>query len=90
MIYDEDPLRRRPRKSTVRRMRQGGCVWVAENLGKWPFKARADLQNQAIGWLRKGFSSLGGEMVVRFPRIWLSSEVMSVKVSECYLGNMIF
>jgi len=24
------------------------------------FQTRADLQNQAIGWLRKGYSSLGG------------------------------
>ena len=31
------------------------------------FQARADLQNQAIGWLRKGYSSLGGGTVVRFP-----------------------
>ena len=26
-----------------------------------------DVQNQTIGWLRKGCSSLGGETVVRFP-----------------------
>ena len=37
------------------------------------FRTRADLQNQAIGWLRKGYSSLGGGTVVRFPRIWMSS-----------------
>ena len=33
----------------------------------------ADLQNQAIGWLRKGCRSLGGGAVVRFPRIWMPS-----------------
>ncbi len=36
MIYDEDPFRRRPRKSTVRRKRQEGCVWMAETMGNWP------------------------------------------------------
>ena len=34
---------------------------------------RANLQNQAIGWLPKGCRSLGGGTVVRFPRIWSSS-----------------
>ncbi|MCZ6530321.1 MAG: hypothetical protein O6949_08315 [Chloroflexi bacterium] len=33
------------------------------------FRARADLQNQAIGWMRKGYSSLGGGTVVRISRI---------------------
>ena len=37
------------------------------------FRTRADLQNQAIGWLRKGYSSLGGGTVVRFPRVWMAS-----------------
>ena len=36
MICDQDPLRRRPRKSTVRRKRQEGCVWMAEIMGNWP------------------------------------------------------
>jgi hypothetical protein len=30
------------------------------------FQARANLQNQAIGWLPKGCSSYGSGMVVRF------------------------
>ncbi len=34
---------------------------------------RADYQNQAIRWLRKGCSSLGGGTVVQFPRSWMSS-----------------
>ena len=32
-------------------------------------RTRANLQNQAIGWLRKGSRSLGSGTVVRFPRI---------------------
>ena len=35
------------------------------------FQARADYQNHAIGWLHRGYSSLGGGKVVRFPRIWM-------------------
>ena len=41
MIYDEDPFRRRPRKSTARRKQQEKCVWMAENPGKWPSKRGA-------------------------------------------------
>ena len=33
----------------------------------------ADLQNQTIGWLRKGCSSLVGGTLIRFPRIWMAS-----------------
>ncbi len=36
MIYDEDPFRRRPRKSTARRKRQEKCVWMTENTGELP------------------------------------------------------
>nr|ABZ06078.1 hypothetical protein ALOHA_HF4000005I08ctg1g5 [uncultured marine microorganism HF4000_005I08] len=36
MICDEDPLRRRPRKSTARRKRQEKGVWMTENMGKLP------------------------------------------------------
>jgi hypothetical protein len=51
---------------------------MAENLGKWPSKRgpitkiRADYQNHALGWLQRGYHSLGGRKVVRFPRIWMS------------------
>ena len=41
MIYDEDPFRRRPRKSTARTKQQEKCVWMAENPGKWPSKRGA-------------------------------------------------
>ncbi len=41
--------------------------------GQMAFQKRADLQNPAVGWLRKGCRSLGGGTVVRFPRIWMSS-----------------
>ena len=37
------------------------------------FRTRADLKNHAIGWLRKGYGSLGGGTVVRFPWFWMSS-----------------
>ena len=36
------------------------------------FQARADYQNHAIGWLHRGYSSLGGGKVVRIPRIWMA------------------
>ncbi|MCH8184039.1 MAG: serine protease [Proteobacteria bacterium] len=36
------------------------------------FQARADYQDKVVGWLRKGCSSLGGGMVVQFPRILMS------------------
>ncbi len=42
------------------------------------FQSRADYQNQAIEWLRKGCSSLGGATMVRFSRIWMSIWEMSV------------
>ena len=71
MICDEDPLRRRPRESTARRKRQERCVWMARKMTEWPSQARADYQNHAIGWLHRGYSSLGGGKVVRFPRIWM-------------------
>jgi len=35
MIYDEDPFRRRPRKSTARRKRQERCVWMTTDLAEW-------------------------------------------------------
>ncbi len=44
-----------------------------ENIDRMAFQARADYQNQAIGWPRKGRSSHGGGTVVRFPRIWMPS-----------------
>ncbi len=36
MIYDEDPFRRRPRKSTAKRKRQEKCVWMARKMTEWP------------------------------------------------------
>ncbi len=43
-----------------------------EKNDRMAFQARADCQNQAIGWLQRGYSSLGGGTVVRFPRIWMA------------------
>ena len=50
--------------------------WVCLNGGKsgqMALRTKADPQNQAIGWLRKGCSSLCRGTMVRFPRIWMSS-----------------
>ena len=35
MIYGEDPLRRRPRKSTARLKRRKRCVWMTRKLAEW-------------------------------------------------------
>ena len=71
MIYDEDPFRRRPEdRWPGENDRRGLPEW--RKTGQMAFRTRAVLQNQAIGWLRKGYSSLGGGTVVRFPRSWRS------------------
>ena len=38
MIYNEDPFRRGPAKSTARRNRQEKCVWMARKMTEWPSK----------------------------------------------------
>ncbi len=38
MICDQDPLRRRPGKSTARRKRQERCVRMARKMTEWPSK----------------------------------------------------
>ena len=40
MIYDEDPLRRKPRKLAARRKRHGEYVRMPGNMGKWAFGNR--------------------------------------------------
>ena len=72
MIYDEDPFRRRPREIDGHVKTTGGACLNGGKSGQMAFQTRADLQNQAIGWLRKGCRSLGGGTVVRFPRIRMS------------------
>ena len=52
MICDEDPFRRRPRKSTARRKRQEKGVWMTENMGKLPSGHRKT-ENQAVGFQRR-------------------------------------
>ena len=64
MIYGEDPFRRRPRMidgqvKMTREVRLDG-----EKNGRMAVQTRADRQNQTIGWLRKGWRSLGGGPVV--------------------------
>ena len=72
MIYDEVPLRR-SRRNRRQVKTTGGVCLNGGKLGQMAFQMTADLQNQAIGWLRKGYNSLGGGTVVRFPRFWMSS-----------------
>ena len=60
MIYGEDPLRRRPRKSMGEVETTVGVCLNGRKSGQMGFQPRADLQNQAIGWLRKGYGSLDG------------------------------
>ena len=43
-----------------------------EKNDRMAFQAWADYQNHAIGWLQRGYRSLGGGTVVQFPRIWMS------------------
>ncbi len=61
----------------------GGVCLNGEKSAQMAFQTRTNLQNQAIGWLRKGCSSLGGGMVVRFSRIWMSSGECRIKHIEC-------
>ena len=70
MIYGEDPLRRRPGKSTGLVETTGEVCLKGEKNDQMAFQSRADLQNHAIGWLQRGYGSLGGGALVRFPRIW--------------------
>ncbi len=44
--------------------------------GQMAFQARADCQNHAIGWLQRGYSSLGGGTLVQFHEF------------GCHLGNV--
>ena len=69
MIYDEDPLRRRPRESTARRLRHERVCLDGKRNDQMAFHALADYHNHVIGWLQWEQSSLGDGAVVRFPRI---------------------
>ncbi len=44
-----------------------------DKIGRMGFWTPQTDENRAVGWLRKGCSSLGCGAVVRFPRIWMSS-----------------
>ena len=46
------------------------------------FQARADSQNQAIGWLRKECSSLGGGKAIQILRMWMASGECRLKIEE--------
>jgi hypothetical protein len=44
-----------------------------DKIGPIGFQTRTDLQNHAIGWLRKRCNSPGGGTVVGYPQIWITS-----------------
>ena len=50
------------------------------------FQARADLQNHVIGWLQRGYSSLGDGAGVRFPRSWMAPG--ECRVREARIGAL--
>ncbi len=81
MIYDEDPFRRRPRKSTARQKNNGRSTSGWRKIRAMAFQARADGQNQPIGWLRKGCSSLALERWYDFPEF--GSYLGNVGLKEC-------
>ncbi len=53
MIYGEDPLRRRSRNIDGQVKKTGKLCLNGGISGQMAFRTRADLQNRAIGWLRK-------------------------------------
>ncbi len=53
MIYGEDPLRRRPGNIDGQVKTTGGVCLNGGKSGQMAFQTRTDLQNRAIGWLRK-------------------------------------
>ncbi len=53
-----------------------------------PFVGALEVQNHAIGWLQRGYSSLGGGTTVRFPRIWgLSGKCRLTRNHALVLGR---
>ncbi len=67
-----DELRRRPAPAQAERINgqekaTGGVCLDGEKNDRMAFQARADCQNQAIGWLQRGYSSFDGGTVIRFP-----------------------
>ena len=73
MIYDEDPLRRRPRGIDGKEIATREVCLDGKRNDQMAFHALADYQNHVIGWLQWEQSPLGVGAVVRFPRIWMSS-----------------
>ncbi len=63
MICDQDPPRRRPGVIDGEVKTTGGVCLNGGKSGQMAFRRRANLQNQAIGWLPKGCRSLGGGTV---------------------------
>ncbi len=73
MICDEDPFRRRPRKSAAQMNTTGGVCLNGGKSGHMAVQTRADSQIRALGCLQTGCRSLGSGTVVQFSRFWMSS-----------------
>ncbi len=67
MICDQDPRRRRPGKSTAGKKMTVGVCLNGRKYGQMAFQTRTDLQNQAIGWLRRDAVLLAVERWYDFP-----------------------
>ncbi len=80
MIYGEDPLRSRSRNIDGQVKKTGKVCLNGGISGQMAFQKRTDLQNQGIGWLRKGCRSLGGGSVVWFLQSWKSSGKCQVRL----------
>ena len=87
MIYDEDPLRRRPREIDGKEIATREVCLDGKRNDQMAFHALADYQNHVIGWLQWEQSSLGDGAVVRFPRIWMSSGECRLKPIESCCGG---
>ncbi len=66
----------------------GGLCLDGEKNDRMAFQARADHQNHAIGWLPRGYSSLGGGTDVRFPRIWGLSGTCRISGLRCQFAKL--
>jgi hypothetical protein len=58
---------------------------MAEIMEKWPSRHGQLTKNHAIGGLQRGYSSLGGGTLVRFPRIWMASGECRLNYSDKFL-----
>ena len=81
-MTDCDPCRTSPAIFSGRPGTRNVCTFSITRVSRRAFQTRADLQNQAMGWLRMECDSLGGGTVVRFSQNWGSS-------GECRLKGLL-